>query len=107
MNKLSWNVVRYDFNKKDFVSCNILTKSVVEEIKRSTKNIDNKLDFAEEVKDICMYFFWSRSEWEVVLQEWTSHNPKEKKVDVYDQLLLNWDRFIDYVWDNLGSGGTP
>lgn len=107
MNKLSWNVVRYDFNKKDFVSYNVLNSRIVEEIKKRTKNINNKLDFAEEVRRICQYYFWSKCEWEIVIQEWTGHNPKEKKVDVYDQLLLNWDRFIDYVWDNLGSGGTP
>ena len=52
-----------------------------------------------------MYRFWSKFEWELVLTEWTGRdNPTQKKVDVYDQLLLNWDRFIDYLWENLKKG---
>lgn len=104
MKQLSWNVITYDFNNKDFVSYNVLNKGIVEEIKKYTKNIKDKTAFAEEVKRICIYYFWSKSEWEIVIQEWTdSDNPKEIKVDVYDQLRLNWDRFVDYVWGNLGN----
>lgn len=26
---------------------------------------------------------------------------KDKKIDVYDQIQMNWDVFADYVWTNL------
>ena len=24
-----------------------------------------------------------------------------KKIDIYDQLQMNWQQFIDYVWNNI------
>lgn len=26
---------------------------------------------------------------------------KEKKIDVFEQIDINWDRFVDYVWNNI------
>lgn len=102
MKQLKWNVVHFDFNKNEFDTYNVLNKYFVDEIKKRTKKVDNRDDFSEEVRHICMYYFWSKFEWEIVLKQWTGHdNPKQMKVDVYDQLKLNWDRFIDYLWDNI------
>ena len=102
MKQLEWIVVRFDWNKKDFVPYNVLGKYMVEEIVKRTNKIDNKPDFTEEIRHICMYHFWSKFEWEIIIKEWTGHdNPKERKIDVYDQLQLNWNRFIDYLWENL------
>ena len=99
---LEWNVVYFNQNKKDFEIYNVLSSYFVDEIKKRTKKIEDKNDFAEEVKIMCMGYFWSKFEWEIILKEWTAgDNPKQKKIDVYDQLKLNWDRFIDYLWDNL------
>ena len=46
-----------------------------------------------------MYYFWSKYEWEIIIQPWGS-KPElaEKKVDVAWQVLNNWERFEDYVW---------
>ena len=102
MKTLEWNVVYFSWNKKDFVIYNVLSPYFVDEIKKCTKKIEDKNEFAEEVKRICIYCFWSKFEWEIILKEWTAgDNPKQKKIDVYDQLKLNWNRFIDYLWDNL------
>ena len=78
-----------------------------------------------------MYNFWSKCEWEVVITDWPTHitveelnrlqkeldghtaaygNPPyalsvdlrvAEKIDVYDQIMLNWDIFINYLWENL------
>ena len=52
---------------------------------------------AEEIKAELMYHFWVRSEYEVVIKEWIGKKAAIK-VDIYQQLMLNWDRFIDYCW---------
>ena len=26
---------------------------------------------------------------------------EKEKIDIYDQVMLNWDVFIKYVWDNI------
>ena len=99
---MKWNVIRFDFNKKNFVTYNILSKRFIEEINNETKDIKNKKDFSDRLKLICMSIFWKRTEWEIIIKEWCGgDNPKEMKVDVFDQLFLNWDRFVDYLWDNL------
>lgn len=91
----------------------------------------NKKTFAEEVERVLMYHYWSRSEWEIILTDWPTHiKPDEldrlnkelnsykkqygyapycltvnltteEKIDVYDQVKLNWTIFIDYLWNNL------
>ena len=52
---------------------------------------------AEEIKAELMYHFWARSEYEVIIKEWCGKEAAIK-VDIYEQLMLNWDRFIDYCW---------
>jgi len=132
MNKnLIWNVFIEDPNKKQIVTYNVLNKTIVEEIINRTLGVNDKDQFAEEVKHIIMYYYWSRSEWEVVIVDWPPHITNEelnklnleqekyyqqygkyaysntfsptvgKKVDVYDQVNLNWNIFIDYLWNNL------
>lgn len=83
--------------------------------------------FSEEVRKSLMYFYWSKCEWEVVVTSWPPYiNEKEfirlnlerneriskygrfirtdanietsKKIDVYDQVMINWDVFIRYLW---------
>lgn len=132
MNKnLTWNVFIEDCNKKQIVVYNVLNRVIVEEIINRTLGINDKDKFAEEVKSVIMYYYWARSEWEVVITDWPPHITNEelnklnleqeqhyqqsgsyaysnifspavgKKVDVYDQVNLNWNIFIDYLWNNL------
>lgn len=85
--------------------------------------------FAAEVKTSLMYYFWSKCEWEVVITSWPPYvDGKEvdrlydektnmlidygrfvrtdvrletrEKIDVFDQVMMNWDQFIDYLWRN-------
>lgn len=48
-----------------------------------------------------MYYYWAKCEWEVIISPWIAqHNDNEIKVDVYWQVMNNWDIFLDYVWNN-------
>lgn len=52
-----------------------------------------------------MYYFWSKCEWEIILSDFPpSKKFQEKKVDVYEQVMLNWDIFINYVWNQYNFG---
>lgn len=89
-----------------------------------------KEDFSIRLKRIAQFFFWSKSEHETVITSWPvyididelnrlnaeyedynnkhGHYPRllnicpfvGKKTDIYEQLSLNWDVFVDYVWEN-------
>ena len=101
-----------------------------EEIEKHFKKYKNKDEFAEHLKHSLMYYYWSKCEWETVITEWVPHitieelnrlnaerektlkeynrepyslyvNPKVAiKIDVYDQIMNNWEIFLDYVWNS-------
>jgi hypothetical protein len=102
----------------------------VKYVKQHIKNCDIKEDFEQVLKSELRYYFWCKAECELVITSWTARinmneldrlnaereeffkrNDKDpyslyviptiaEKIDVYDQVMLNWDVFVDYVWDN-------
>lgn len=147
---LCWNVYCSDFNGKEIKLFNIFDHwSFYNEcVKAKKKFKEDKEAFAKEVKGWLMYYFWSKCEWEIILDHWPSgewyelrttmkvsdmvdmyrsagincdswrisenvidkeitleafpewHKYKQEKIDVYDQVMNNWDIFIDYLWDH-------
>ena len=85
------------------------------------------VEFIKELESILMYHFWARAEYEVVITSWPPHIEKTEldrlnskweecekaynmvkisntvnlstgiKVDIYSQVMLNFDRFVDYI----------
>lgn len=53
--------------------------------------------FAEKLRREAMYYFWSKCEYEIILSPWTGR-ADNIKMDIYDQIMMNWDKFVDYVW---------
>lgn len=104
-----------------------------EDVKKALKKIEDKTEFAKVIKRDLMYYFWSKCEYEIVLTSWVPHIDKEeldrlneefkedtkkyghepqslmvepnvfKKVDIYEQIALNFDVFVDYVWSHKSS----
>lgn len=65
------------------------------------KKIKDKEEFAQKLRSELMYNFWSKFEYEIIIGPWGSfQDTREIKVDIYDQVMINWDRFLDYVWEN-------
>ena len=55
--------------------------------------------FAKKVRSSLFYYYHSKCEWEIVVSSWlSSGRVPDRKVDVYEQVMLNWDVFIEYVW---------
>lgn len=50
----------------------------------------------------CMYYYWSKCEWEVIVSAWPPLDGSDKKIDVYLQLKANWEQFKNIVIDDLG-----
>lgn len=101
-----------------------------EDVEKHFKKYKDKEEFAEHLKHSLMYYYWSKCEWEVVITEWVPHITTEElnrlnaerektlkeygrepyslyinpdvaaKIDVYDQVVNNWDVFLDYVWNS-------
>lgn len=102
MKELEWNVFVENINRRQIEIYNIFNhgsfKKDCDEAWREYKNSFQK--FAENVKRSLMYYFWSKCEWEIILSDFPpSKKFQEKKVDVYEQVMLNWDRFIRYLFE--------
>ena len=104
-----WNVYAEDFNGKKIRKYNIFDHfSFSEDVKTAYKKYrDNFEKFSDEIKGSLMYFFWSKCEWEIVLTSCPQREGVEEKIDVYDQVMMNWDIFIKYVWDMAHARKTP
>lgn len=127
-NKLEYYVYTYDTNKGDFEKFNIFNSSKfyrgLTDIKAKMKKEDITFEmFNEELLHSVRYSFWGKCEYEILLVDLfcvidrneierikqtkdnmvrTSINPaSSKKIDVAEQLLLNWDIFAKYVWENM------
>ena len=55
-------------------------------------------EFADGLKKYLMYYFWSKCEYEIILSPWTGQ-ADDIKIDVYDQIMMNFDRLVDYCWN--------
>lgn len=104
--------------------------SFASDVEQLLKTIDIKEEFADQLERKVLYYFWSKAEMEVVVTSWPVYiTPEEleralkekkhyetnygrtpnvlniapsvrKKVDIYEQLMLNWDCFVNYIWEN-------
>ena len=100
---LVWNVFRYDINKREIVAYNIFNHAgFVEDIEKMRKNKITSVDFKDRLKQVLMYYFWAKCEYEVVISSFPpNENAKDEKVDIYSQVMLNFDIFCDYVYSNI------
>ena len=106
---LTWNVYVYNFNKRCIETRNILGKEsviirdILEKAKSEYKeNVPDYDKFKEEVRNVVMYYYWAKCEWEVIISAWPpNENAKEEKVDVYSQVMLNFDQFYRYLYYGL------
>lgn len=99
---LKWYVYLENFNGRSIVTYNVFEHfNFYQDVKKEIRQIEDKQNFSEKIKRIARYYFWAKCEYEILITSWIGNNNfKDKKIDVYDQLELNWDRFIDYIWEN-------
>ena len=100
--KLVWNVYVSDFNAREIKIHNIFDHHRFLEAVMKLKKITDYSEFCEELRKDLMYYYWSKCEWEIVLDDLAVRSDFEKlKIDVYEQVMLNSDQFYRYVWNIL------
>ena len=97
---MEWNVFYHNVNSQEIITLNIFEHGgFAKDVEKHLKKYADKEAFVKELKSSLMYFFWSKSEYEIIISPWCGgRNTKDKKVDIYSQVMLNWDKFVDYVW---------
>lgn len=103
---LTWNTYIGDFNSGRIEIHNVFDHyTFLEDCRKNAKkNGEDKDAFAEQLRRDLMYSYWSKCEWEIIIDHWP-HTDRchAEKVDVYDQVRLNWDLFVEYVWQHIGE----
>lgn len=100
---MKWYVFRYNINKKNIEAFNIFEHyGFRDDLIGAIKEYDNKEEFLKYLKSSLMHFFWTKYEWEILICPYSSsiEDYECEKVDVYDQVMNNWDIFSEYVWKN-------
>ena len=100
--KPEWNVYIDDFNAKRIKIYNIFEHDAfIVDCNTAWKKYKNDFSkFEESVKRSLTYFFWSKCEYEIILSDlFECEKFKKEKIDVYKQVMLNWNIFINYLWD--------
>lgn len=101
MRDMHWFVIVEDFNGRRITEYDVFDHGgFAEDVRKAYKKNRNDFDvFSKKVRGSLLYYFCSRCEWEVIVSAWPpSDRIPDKKVDVYEQVMLNWDVFIGYVW---------
>lgn len=96
--KLIWNVFRYNPKSKRIEEINIFYGRFLQDVNFILKNCSTREEFDTELKGELLFYFWCKSEHEVLIKPWVGDNSVERKIDIYTQVLLNWQQFSDYVW---------
>lgn len=128
---MRWNVFVNDFNLRKIQEYDIFKhSSFAKYVAKLLEQNLSKEEFAEQLRRELQYYFWSKSEHEVVITSWPPHidgaeldrlnveyedfNKKYghypykidvrldvgRKIDIYQQVMLNFDVFCDYVWNH-------
>jgi hypothetical protein len=70
-------------------------------VARDLKRDLSRNDFARHLRSHLFCFFCSKCEYEVLISPWTGNKEKGTiKIDIFDQVMMNFDIFVDYVWNS-------
>lgn len=93
-----WNVFYHNTNAGEIEVFNVFNHTrfndEVNKVLKKAKTVD-ELD--DELYHLAFYYFASKCEYEIVISQWAGRQAN-MKVDIFMQLCLNWDAFVDYIW---------
>lgn len=101
--KLEWNVFVYNYNAKRIEAFNVFSHyGFLKDCFKAYNDSDGDLnEFQKSIKQSLMYYFWSKFEYEIVISQFTSGDPVKKKIDVFEQVMLNYDVFVNGLFADL------
>jgi hypothetical protein len=82
-----FNVIIQDFNSKEFIPYDVMPylRRRYKAAKVKPKTVEECAEFIDKE---AKYRFWSRTEYEIILQGWPN-NKLQQKIDVYTQIRYN------------------
>ena len=94
-----WSVYVYDFNKQQVEIYNIFNhRSFNYTWNQLLHENISKETFAQKIESELHYYFWGKCEWEIEIVDHLGFLKNGLKTDVYQQVMLNFDMFVEYSW---------
>ena len=102
MKNLVWNVIYHNVNRDELGVWNVFDHGRFrEDVSKELKKCKTKEEFAEKLRGDLFYYYCSKCEWEVLVSPWCGSKKEPTiKIDVYWQVMNNWEIFLDYVWNS-------
>lgn len=100
---MEWNVYYHDINLHEMHTYNVFEHyGFRKSVRNAVKESKSRDEFAEKLIKELFYHFCKKAEWEIVIAPWVGVTREEEavKIDVYDQVMLNYDQFVDTAWYN-------
>lgn len=99
---MEWNVFYYNMNARKIETFNIFNHgSFNKYVKEAIKTYKTKEEFAKQLETELLYYFWCKAEYELLFSPWVGGDIEDgKKIDVYTQVMANFDILLDYIWEN-------
>lgn len=95
---LEWYVYYHDVNAKEIKVLNIFNhRAFKTAVWKHLQECTDRSDFSEQVRGELFYYFGCKCEYEVLICSWCG-DYADSKVDIYSQVRLNFDVFVDYLW---------
>lgn len=104
---MKWNVYCYNINSNKIEIFNIFDHGGFDQyVQTRLKQIKNKDECSRILKEEAHYYFWSRAQWELIvevtednlifLKPWVGcKEPEQVKIDVTDDINFNWKGFVN------------
>lgn len=99
MDNMVWNVYYHNINKNKIEVKNIFDHGGFNNgVKEIFSKCKTKEELAEELRKELSYYFRCRAEWETTVSPYCGGSKTDGiRVDIYEQVMLNWNLFVDYV----------
>ncbi len=99
----SFNVILWDFNSSEPEPYDVIPY-LVGEYKKSRNKPKTFEEFRNFIKKESMYQWWSRCEYEIIIQRWPPSKKEEgSKWDVYKQVMMNIDIITKILMEELNK----
>lgn len=101
MKELEWNVFYVNISTDEISVLNVFDHSRFRsDAEKYLKKCKTKEELANELRSSLMCCYWSKFEWEILLSPLNQREQdKAKKIDVFRQVEINWNAFMDYMWN--------
>ena len=101
MKNLKWNIYKTNIGTNKIKIFNIFDHyKFSESVEKLLKNCKDKNEFKGLLEKELIYYFWCKFEYEITISSSPYNKENEEKIDIYSQIMNNYEIFVDYIWRN-------